>query len=136
LSELEKLTDFNIYIGKVKYLLTKQIEGDFWEAISLAKPKNHEIESLYLNLMLLKRMAFEYEDEIRIFVMKKSTTEEKGIPIKFEDLSKLILRVTIHPTVKSHTENLLKEIFKNKYHIGNVVKSQLYTQKTNVTIKI
>lgn len=136
LTHLESISGYDIFIGKVIYKPTKVIEGPIRNALALIKPVDIKSDSIMLNLLLLKRIAFEYEDEIRIIITKKNKTKEKGIKIIYTDTKTLISKIVIHPSVKEHTEKLIKESIKSKYGIMTVFKSNLYNSKSDIKITI
>lgn len=139
---------YDIYIGKVEYMLTSQIKGAL-NAIPFSKPiPGKKTKEWWARLLLLKRNAYKYEDEIRIIIVKRDKTLEKGIQLQYNcpDTS-LIESIVLDPTIGVHTENLLKDIFANKYaftpiinSLGKkqprVLKSQLYAKRTVKTLKI
>lgn len=93
---------------------------------------------LQIRLLLLKRIAFQYENEVRILIVKGVKTQEKGIKIPFGTImpNELIDRITIDPSVGAHTEKMLKELFKKTYNFTKVYKSQLYTMSPNTKIEL
>lgn len=156
LNEYANNNNCTIYIGKVNYTLDKK------EIINLAKaneqnrlhhfyfPSYMGIEH-YLSLMLLKRKAFQYENEIRFFIVKN---EDEG----FEDVVKIpcdyrstniITKVTIEPLLplrsndiedmiryegtKRENELIIKHI-KEKLNC-TVERSNLYAQTDRITIE-
>lgn len=138
---LDNLLDCEVYIGAVSYQRTKDIEKkklleiDYLKTVSPFGLSNRELQ---IKLLLLKRIAFQYENEIRILVVKKNKTKEKGIKIPFGSIvpNGLIDRITIDPSVGTHTEKMLKELFKETYYFDKVYKSQLYTMKSNIKIEL
>lgn len=149
LKVLEGYADlYDIYIGKVEYMLNSQIKGPlksipFGEPVPLPKTK-----SWWARLLLIKRKAFKYEDEIRIIIVKKEKTQEKGIQIKYDcKNTDIIDSIVLDPSIERYTEDLLKDTFVNKYGFkalinkaGNrqsrVVKSQLYAKLAPKTLTI
>ena len=67
---------FTVYIGKVNYSLDKNEIQNLLTSSSEYFPPKMKREH-YLSLMLLKRKAFSYENEIRVFLVKNE--------IKFSD---------------------------------------------------
>ncbi len=132
-------SDYEIYIGKVDYLRTKDIKKKISEieGIKDIVPLSLYNRELQIKLVLLKRIAFKYENEIRIIIIKKYKTEQKGIKLVFKNnANELIDRITLDPSVGVHTEKMLKELFKETYHIPKVYKSELYTMKSDVKIEL
>lgn len=87
--------------------------------------------------MLLKRIAFKYEDEIRILAVKKYKTKENGIKLSYSiEPNKLIDTITIDPNVGLNTEHTLKKLFTHEYNFEKVYKSQLYSMPNDIKIKL
>lgn len=138
LKVLNKLVGYDVYIGKVKYLISKTIEGKLSDIDELKafNPININDRELQLQLLLLKRKAFEYENEIRIILIKKDKTKEAGLKIDLNISNDLIDKITIHPSVENYTEMMLKDLFKVKYGFKKVFKSNLYSMKNDITITV
>lgn len=137
---LKKYTnDYNVYIGKVNYIKTNDLKKKISEipGIGTIQPlilSNHE---LLIKLLLLKRIAFTYEDEIRIIIVKKNKTKENGIKLPYTiQPSDLIERITIDPNVGKNVEVMLKDLFKKQYGFNEVYKSQLYSMPNNIKIEL
>lgn len=131
--------DYDIYIGKVNYLRTDEIRKRLSEIEQIKdfSPLNLNNREMLIRLLLLKRVAFRYEDEIRIFAIKKNKTREHGVKISYSIMpNELIDTITIDPNVRSNTEDLLKNFFKQVYDFSKVYKSQLYSMSNNIEIKI
>lgn len=132
--------EYEIYIGRVNYLKTVEIRKKLSdiEKIKDLKPLTITNKEVQIQLMLLKRVSFSYENEIRIFAIKKNKTQEAGIPLTFNGVSaaSLIDRITLDPSLGRHTEAMLKELFKKEYRINNVFKSQLYSMQKEAIIEI
>lgn len=71
--------DYEVYIGKVNYSFEKKdIQGLHNMSspyYNVFFPKTMRVEH-YLSLMLLKRSAFKYENEVRIFMVKNNISEK------------------------------------------------------------
>lgn len=136
----ENDANYEIFIGKVEYLKTADLNRKLSdiEPIDKIKPFDINNRELQINLLLLKRIAFQYEDEIRILVVKKTKTNEKGIKLSYNSINStdLISRITIDPNVSTNTEIMLKNIFKKEYKFNNVFKSQLYTMADDIKIEV
>lgn len=133
------LTDYDVYIGKVKYVVTNCLNKNISDIAELKSTKQIDIHNvdLQIKLLLLKRVSFCYENEIRILIVQKNKTNCKGlkIPVSPVGITELIDTVTIDPRAEKHTEKMLKEYFKS-FGLKKVYKSQLYTikNKTGITI--
>lgn len=105
LDDYAEKNNSEVYIGKAIYLFTKK---DI-QSLQISKDKNHDtffpkkgfsIEH-YLTLMLLKRVSFTFEDEVRIFIVRKNNlyidrTELLKIP-DVDDTKSLIPNITLAP---------------------------------------
>lgn len=140
LEVLNSLPDCDICIGTVSYLKTNEIKKRLSEidCLQTITPFNINNRELQIKLLLLKRIAFQYENEIRILIVKGKKTLEKGIKIPLGKIppNELIDRLTIDPSVGTHTEKMLKELFKKTYKFNKVYKSQLYTMPSNIKIDL
>lgn len=134
-------TDYDIYIGSVNYLKTHEIKRNKLSDIKLIKtinPFSINNRDIQIQLLMLKRIAFKYEDEIRILAIKKSKTSENGIKLAFNSVkvNELISVVTIDPNVAVRTEDMLKKLFKNEYGFTEVYKSSLYSMPNDIKIEL
>lgn len=149
LDVLKQLAEnYDIFIGKVEYMKTADIQKAL-SNIPFNPPCNHNIRTkeCRARLLLLKRIAYKYEDEIRIMIIKKNITKGKGIYIDYVcDNVEMIDSITLDPTLEKNVTKLLKDIFVNHYGFtpistGNskkfrVQKSSLYTDVKPVEITI
>ena len=132
-------SDYDIYVGRVNYLKTNDIKKKLSEieTIKDIKPLSIGNRNVQIQLLFLKRIAFQYEDEIRILAVKKHKTKENGIKLSYSiEPSKLIDTITIDPNVGSNVEIALKNLFKQDYKLKKVCKSQLYSMSNDVTIEL
>lgn len=124
LEVLEKhMTDYDIYIGKVDYMKTADLRKKLSDIYPLATivPFKLTNKQLLIRLLLLKRIAFRYENEIRILAVKKYKTKENGVRLPYTLAPKeLIDTITIDPSVEKNTETMLKNIFKKEYGFKKV----------------
>ena len=114
-----------IYVGKVQYVSTARIKKtNCWEilGVSPSELENTSEEELSIRLMLLKRLPFQYENEIRIFIVFHNTLEGKKINGDYVNnvIDKDVLnRITICPNVIGYTRELLRDHLKQKgYKVG------------------
>lgn len=140
LDVLEEHTDtYDIYIGNVTYLKTAVIRKKLSEIddIKNINPFNLNNRELILKLLLFKRIAFRYEDEMRVLAVKKFKTKENGIKLSFNmKPSELIDSIIIDPSIGSNNEEMLKELFKSEYGFTHVFKSQLYSMSNDILIEL
>lgn len=117
LETLATNNNLNIFIGKVEYMKTSDIRKPLSEI-----PFNPQINSGIntqmgkARLLLLKRIAYRYEDEIRIMIVKKDKTKEKGTYLKYQcDNTAMIDSITLDPSIGSYVTTLLKNTFVHTY---------------------
>lgn len=150
-AELENYCQQNprdmVFVGKVVY----QNAEDILENISQNKFINESITdkgindvNLVIRLLLLKRKAYEYENEIRIFIVKPNTLKGDHVYLPLENsLDSMISTVTFDPSIQAHTYQLLKNVFEVKYGLKpanpkahKVLHSRLYTKLSAAVIKL
>lgn len=139
--------NFKVYIGKVEYMKASDIKLNLSDIPMKDKPKDINGMEFKARLLLLKRKDFEYENEIRVIVVKQKATSENGIKLPVRDLDALVRRITIDPSVGDFTTEVLRNYFtkemrftpirRNTGDFYRVTKSNLYkNNQSNVTIKI
>ena len=147
LKVLEKYTNkYDIYIGDVEYMKTVDIKRDLHEIPF--KKMEHKIKDkeFIAKLLLLKRIAYEYENEIRIILVKKNVTNQEGMTLKYTcENTTLIDSIFLDPSIGENTTKLLKDTFENIYKFSpitnskkaknRVLKSQLYKKQNQSIIK-
>lgn len=130
-----------VYFDSVEYMQTKNIQKPLTKIpFSPALSPAATIRSMEMKarLLMLKRKAFEYENEFRAVVVKEKATKEKGILIPIPNINLLVSRITIGPTVQDDTYKMLCDLFINKYHFtaNQIERSQLYqTLPANIVIR-
>lgn len=151
LGELEKAagTGCRIYIGKVHYQKTKDVKSELYRN-SFLNPsgkiiKSLNAEELKIRLLLLKRVAYQYEDEMRFFIVKDKRAKQDGILLKFDvPPAQLIDSISLDPRIGKHTFDLLRNILEGNYGFsprnGNrnsrVQKSLLYAESRPTMLKL
>lgn len=138
---LEGLRGFDVYIGKADYHLTSSIKKERPAGIDMADMfRGEESQRLEasLRLMLLKRVAFKYENEVRILLVprKKEQLRSAGqyVPYRF-GARELIRRVTTDPRMGPLTHRLVKRHFEGEYGI-KTVHSTLYRRNDPETFRL
>lgn len=131
LNLLSGLDDVNVYIGKVKYKKTDEIrelkgKENKKFIISLLTP---HIGQQHIELILLKRLAFKYENEIRIILTPKIgyNQDDKDYYDVVINPKELFDSFLLHPKFGHQTTNFLEESFFHKYDI-KLKKSNLYQE--------
>lgn len=152
LQELERFAQkYNVFIGKVEYMKTSEIKKDI-SKIPFNPPCQINIGSqeCKARLLLLKRIAYKYEDEIRIIVVKDRKSAEKGIYLNYNyDNTDVIDSITLDPSIGPNVQKLLKDTFVQTYGFTpikssasskkpkyRVQKSALYSEVKPVDIDI
>lgn len=150
IEELKKqATKYDIFIGKVEYMKTADIKKTELKDIPFNPPLKVDLNTpeFAARLFLLKRIAFQYEDEIRIILLKKSKTQESGINIEYTcKNTDLISRIVLDPRLGDYSSELLYNCFSDvfgfkpyksgKAIIKRVLRSQLYAKPAKATLRL
>lgn len=142
LERYDQENQVDIYIGKVDYLPTKDIQSSqFLNNYTNGLQCNED----WAKLLFVKRLAYKYEEEIRIVIVKKGKTTSKGIYVPYKcDNTDLIDTITLDPRIGKNVELMLKSLFSNQYGFvsqkgkpSRVQKSMLYTpNKRQIIINV
>ena len=150
IEELKKqATKYDIFIGKVEYMKTADIKKTELKDIPFNPPLKVDLNTpeFAARLFLLKRIAFQYEDEIRIILLKKSKTQESGINIEYTcKNTDLISRIVLDPRLGDYSSELLYNCFSDdfgfkpyksgKATVKRVLRSQLYAKPAKATLRL
>lgn len=151
LKELSKYDKtYQIYIGRAEYLRTSDIKKDLKDIPfnpAIAPDVKINSDKFASRLFMLKRIAFMYEDEIRIVIVKKKSTQENGIKVNYScDNVSLIHQIILDPNLGENTSSLLKKAFVREYgftpFVGKVhnnprvLQSQLYAKQSPAELHI
>lgn len=141
--------EYDIYIGKVEYMKTSDIKKQPLRAIPFENPDPKPgTPEWNARLLLLKRVAYRYEDEIRIILVKKKATQEKGVNLEYQcENTELINSIILDPSLGEYTTRTLKTVFEEQYdfmpyknssnkYTKRVMKSQLYAEQKSQKLKI
>ena len=138
LKKLNKLRNVKVYIGQVEYRNTNEFPKVFSKNKKyriFVDPQmlkneilNGEIGEEQIKLMLIKRKAFLYEEEIRIFLVPKDK-ELLNYSLKI-NISEIINKFYIDPRIEKKDAYILIDEFINYYNIENdkVGRSTLYSK--------
>lgn len=124
--------NFIIILDRVEYMQTKNIEKKDLLAIpfdpQLSPGVNMQSNELKARLLLLKRKAFEYENEYRVIIVKEKAKQKVGFNVPVPNLMSIIKTITIDPHIKDDTFKMLSDIFVNTYGFNakQVQRSYLY----------
>lgn len=149
LEEYATVNNYKIYIGKVEYLASKKIELLHKDVSAIEYstffPTRFLIEH-YLTLMLLKRVSFEFENEVRIFIVndgilpfnngllriKDVTYSKELVPniiiAPYEPLSDFDIRTQYRRKMQKFESDEYKKIISALFG-SNVLQSQLYSKR-------
>lgn len=120
-----------VYFDKVEYMQARSITKPLLKIpfrthlTAGAKVTSMEFKE---RLLLLKRKAFEYEDEYRAIIVKPKASKSKGILVDIPNMHTLIKKVMIGPSVGDDTFSMLKKFFLNTYGFAakDIERSDLY----------
>lgn len=96
----EHTRDYDIYIGKVNYKSASSLKRDsVLKLTGLSKESFISSDEAWVRLLLLKRTAFKYEEEIRIILVpKKEQNSEDGVTLDYDiSLKDLFFHVELAP---------------------------------------
>ncbi len=143
LEDYAKKNRCEIYVGKAIYILERKDIVGLHNNVNVFFPKDNFSLNHYLTLMCLKRKAFAFENEIRIFIIKDNITWDNNIikiPTKID--KDLIPRIIIGPLTpfpsgdsRRSLYNMIQNVEGNTYkqRLGEAIQScdvkqsQLYT---------
>lgn len=135
-----KHPNYTVFIGKIEYKYTNDITKNLSSIPFEPELSNKNINSQYFRarLLLLKRKAYEFEDEYRIIVVKDKNTKEEGIKVSYTvENDSLIEGITLDPHLKPNMVSFLKNAIKQQYGSQiEVCHSYLYKEFKPVKIRI
>ena len=152
LDELKNMEeDYYVYIGKAEYMKTDEITRNLSE-IPFNPPQRTSVntDTYAARLFMLKRLAFQYEDEIRIMLVKKDEKNakySKGIMMPFQcENTDLVQRIVLDPRIGKYTYNLIRDYFIDKWGftsyknenqtlVNRVIQSSIYKNNTSQVIR-
>ena len=134
LDELDKLSlDYDVYVGKVNYLKTSALKlldvPDILNAAGLQDTTCDTRKALLL--MLCKRVAFQYESEIRVFLIPKNgaSYSKRGIKANV-GLKNITQTYTISPASRN-VQEVVRDGLKSTLGIKYVHCAILYNSAIN-----
>lgn len=148
LNDFAKKNDARIYVSSAQYTP----ENDIKNAAKKWRISEQYLEPAYVRLMSLKRNAFRYENEIRIFVVWDNDSQEikgfektndgKGelLKISFKNRKNcFIKKITVGPAICKTDENdnskdAKKKSKKNESEYKNELEQLVKSSKRNITI--
>ena len=142
------LSSGRIYLGNASYDYTsKQIDGlhlkksplyqKYFDSFSLDK---------FLNLLLIKRKAFEYEQEVRMFLIEEDAGDiwdEMGIEVNekqflafhTEIMKQMIKSISVDPICDDLEYNMIKTSIMSVFPYTRCIKHGLYKSKPRIIIE-
>lgn len=134
--------DWNIYIGKVEYMKTSNIESLSINEIPFKEPMPsiNDINNLCARLLMLKRTAFRYENEIRVVIVQGETLQNNiegiYIPLHCEYSSPMIMTdivksISFSPLMGEKTRLVVRKYLKTKFKDIIIKRSTLYDKSKN-----
>ena len=137
LDELDRLAAAGnrIYIGKVQYQQTQDIKtalsgNDFLNPTGAAITSLGK-EELKVRLLLLKRFAYQYENELRFFVVRDKAARQAGTLLKYNiPNTDLIDSISLDPRIGPLTIELLRKEFENNYGFAPIGRTQRRVQRS------
>lgn len=111
----EHTRDYDIYIGKVKYKSASSLRRDsVLKLTGLSKESFISSDEAWVRLLLLKRTAFKYEEEIRIILVSKKEKEqnsEDGVTLDYDiPLKDLFFHVELAPHLSNLSSDCNREV--------------------------
>ena len=151
LNQLEAYTDsYDVYVGQVEYMRTSEIRKAKISEIPFSTPLPNNTKDIFVRLMLLKRIAYQYEDEIRLILIKKRAVagdKPTGVNLGYSCVNQSLINfIILDPSIAQYTTDLLKETFQSKYgfepfinpdtgqKVPFVLKSSLYSKQNRSTL--
>lgn len=137
LNELDRLAAAGnrIYIGKVQYQQTQDIKAAL-SGNSFLNPTGAPIttlgsEELKVRLLLLKRLAYQYENEVRFFIVRDRAAKQNGTLLKYNiPNTDLIDSISLDPRIGTLMVELLRKEFENNYGFMPISRTQRRVQRS------
>lgn len=140
--------DMKFYFGNVNYeFTTKEINNlPLVSSLDYAKYFSEFNEEKFLHLLLIKRKAFQYESEIRLFVLPKSrdlisTSNDiklkHSLIIEFQkkQLEKIVSSISIDPSCNDIECDMIKTKIEELFPDIKCTKNNLYKEKPRLIIR-
>lgn len=133
----------NVYIGKVEYMQTKFITKSDVRKIPFAQPAagGYGTAAFKAKLLMLKRKAFSYENEIRVIVVRPKASPVKGITVPFADSNLMFENAILDPNMGDELTSIFKSIIPQAQYMNcpagashRVLKSQIYSVPSKASV--
>lgn len=134
---LDKISDADVYIGKVSYQITREFHKISFDKKGLIDEiKNSKIGDKQIKLLLKKRKSFLYEDEVRIMVIPhKKDKKETSVFHSQTDITKYTDDYTLAPRLGRNHVKVLREYFQRDFGF-KVSHSRLYSDLNREPINL
>lgn len=128
LKQLELMeNNYDIYIGKMEYMKTEDIMKNLSQIpFNPAPAKDINTDTFAARLFMLKRVAFQYENEIRILLVSKDKEPgyRKGIKMPYRcKNTDMIQRIVLDPKLEKMTFEMIENVLVDKYKFSSYKKS-------------
>ena len=118
IDSLDQIPNCDVFIGKANYQTTKEFyKISFDKEALIDEIEEHRIGEQQIKLLLKKRKAFLYEDEVRILVSPRRKLKETKFFKIDVDLQLVTSEYLIDPRMEKHQVRLLKESLLNKFNL-------------------
>lgn len=127
LDRFSEETAYRVFIGQVRYLEMDELMHyrSNWDFVDALNTKT--INEAHIELMLLKRRPFEYEDEIRILLYPDAKRKTQIYDLTI-DPKRILSGYMLDPRMEEPIANMIKEYFMSTYEVS-LKKSRLYEKK-------
>lgn len=138
----------NIYIGNALYDYTsKQIDGMHLQKNPLYSRyfRNFSLDK-FLNLLLIKRKAFDYEQEVRMFLVDEDEeviggefgldyNEQRFLGFTPESMKQMIKSISVDPICDDTEYEMIKTSIEKVFPYSRCIKHGLYKSKPRIIIE-
>lgn len=138
LNDYSRKHDCKVYIGRAIYTFSKDEITSFYKNTEFC-PMTMDIEH-YLSLMLLKRTAFSYENEIRIFIVKNEKSNDfltegiLSVPVDYKE-EKLITRVMLAPYLPIDYKKFDAKLIKQRNKLEEEIYKKLLKELLDCSVE-
>lgn len=125
----EQSKNYEIFIGKVSYVSQTSLKKESIYKLLNEDQIRFDCSEPWIRLLLLKRMAYKYEDEIRIFFVSKDINECKGLCLEHTyEIRELYKHVELSPLITYEKASSVERylIRKFKYEKKQIHNCHLY----------
>jgi len=125
---LDKISDADVYIGKVSYQITREFHKISFDKKGLIDEiRTSKIGDQQIKLLLKKRKSFLYENEVRIMIIPHKKNKETTVFHSDTDITTYTNDYTLDPRLGRNHVKVLREYFQEKFDF-KVSHSRLYSE--------